>query len=37
MFWQRSRGKLTLKKTLAMAILSVTLDSFSDGGNFFYR
>ncbi len=35
MFWQTSRRKLTLKKTLVMAILNVTPDSFSDGGNFF--
>jgi len=34
MFWQTSRRKLTLKKTLVMAILNVTPDSFSDGGNF---
>ncbi len=35
MFWQTARRKLTLKKTLVMAILNVTPDSFSDGGNFF--
>jgi len=35
MFWQTSRRKLTLKKTLVMAILNVTPDSFSDGGKFF--
>lgn len=35
MFWQTSRRKLTLNKTLVMAILNVTPDSFSDGGNFF--
>ena len=35
MFWQTSRRKLSLEKTLVMAILNVTPDSFSDGGNFF--
>jgi len=35
MFWQTSRRKLILKKTLVMAILNVTPDSFSDGGIFF--
>lgn len=35
MFWQTSHRKLTLQKTLVMAILNVTPDSFSDGGNFF--
>ena len=35
MFWQTSRRKLTLQKTLIMAILNVTPDSFSDGGKFF--
>ncbi len=35
MNWQTSHRKLTLKKTLVMAILNVTPDSFSDGGNFF--
>ncbi|MEP7039544.1 MAG: dihydropteroate synthase [Acidobacteriota bacterium] len=35
MFWQTSRRKITLKKTLVMAILNVTPDSFSDGGEFF--
>jgi dihydropteroate synthase len=34
MFWQTSRRKLTLQKTLIMAILNVTPDSFSDGGKF---
>ncbi len=35
MFWQTSRRKLTFDKTLIMAILNVTPDSFSDGGEFF--
>ncbi len=35
MFWQTSRRKLSFEKTLVMAILNVTPDSFSDGGNFF--
>ncbi|MDQ3798045.1 MAG: dihydropteroate synthase [Acidobacteriota bacterium] len=34
-FWQTSRRKLTFEKTLVMAILNVTPDSFSDGGEFF--
>jgi dihydropteroate synthase len=35
-FWQTSRRKLEYgEKTLVMAILNVTPDSFSDGGNFF--
>ncbi len=33
--WQTSHRKFTLEKTLVMAILNVTPDSFSDGGNFF--
>jgi dihydropteroate synthase len=35
MFWQTARRKITFKKTLVMAILNVTPDSFSDGGRFF--
>ncbi|HEX8249113.1 MAG TPA: dihydropteroate synthase [Pyrinomonadaceae bacterium] len=35
MYWQTSRRKLTFEKTLVMAILNVTPDSFSDGGEFF--
>jgi len=35
MFWQTSRRKLSLEKTLVMAILNITPDSFSDGGKFF--
>ncbi|HLM02163.1 MAG TPA: dihydropteroate synthase [Pyrinomonadaceae bacterium] len=35
MFWQTSRRKLSFEKTLVMAILNVTPDSFSDGGEFF--
>lgn len=36
MFWQTSRRKINYaEKTLVMAILNVTPDSFSDGGNFF--
>ncbi len=34
-FWQTSQRKLSLEKTLVMAILNVTPDSFSDGGKFF--
>ena len=34
MFWQTSRRRLSLEKTLVMAILNVTPDSFSDGGKF---
>ncbi|MGI8469759.1 MAG: dihydropteroate synthase [Pyrinomonadaceae bacterium] len=34
-FWQTSRRKIPLEKTLVMAILNVTPDSFSDGGKFF--
>ena len=33
--WETSRRKLSLEKTLVMAILNVTPDSFSDGGRFF--
>ncbi|HVE56440.1 MAG TPA: dihydropteroate synthase [Pyrinomonadaceae bacterium] len=35
MDWQTSRREISLGKTLVMAILNVTPDSFSDGGNFF--
>ncbi len=35
MDWQTSRRKLSLEKTLVMAILNITPDSFSDGGKFF--
>jgi len=35
MIWQTSRRTLSLEKTLVMAILNVTPDSFSDGGKFF--
>ncbi|HEX8369180.1 MAG TPA: dihydropteroate synthase [Pyrinomonadaceae bacterium] len=35
MYWQTVRRKLSLEKTLVMAILNVTPDSFSDGGEFF--
>lgn len=34
MFWQTARRKITFEKTLVMAILNVTPDSFSDGGKF---
>jgi dihydropteroate synthase len=34
-YWQTARRKLSLDKTLVMAILNVTPDSFSDGGEFF--
>jgi len=34
MNWQTSRRKLSLNKTLVMAILNITPDSFSDGGKF---
>lgn len=34
MRWQTARRKISLEKTLVMAILNVTPDSFSDGGNF---
>ena len=36
MYWQTSRRKLAFDKTLVMAILNVTPDSFSDGGEFFF-
>ena len=36
-FWQTSRLKLSLEKTLVMAILNITPDSFSDGGSFFVQ
>jgi dihydropteroate synthase len=35
MLWQTARRKISLEKTLVMAILNVTPDSFSDGGKFF--
>jgi len=35
MDWQISRRKISLEKTLVMAILNITPDSFSDGGKFF--
>jgi dihydropteroate synthase len=35
MYWQTSRRKLSFERTLLMAILNVTPDSFSDGGEFF--
>lgn len=34
MFWQTSRRRLSLEKTLVIAILNATPDSFSDGGIF---
>ncbi len=34
MIWQTSRRELNLDRTLVMAILNVTPDSFSDGGEF---
>ncbi len=33
--WQTSCRKLPIEKTLVMAILNVTPDSFSDDGKFF--
>ena len=33
-FWQTSRRRLPLDRTVVMAILNVTPDSFSDGGRF---
>ena len=33
-FWQTSRRKLSLERPLVMAILNVTPDSFSDGGEY---
>ncbi len=35
MFWRTSRREIALDKTLVMAILNVTPDSFSDGGEYF--
>lgn len=35
MIWQTSRRAISLEKTLVMAILNVTPDSFSDGGKYF--
>jgi dihydropteroate synthase len=35
MIWQTARRSILLDKTLIMAILNVTPDSFSDGGKFF--
>lgn len=35
MIWQTARRAISLEKTLVMAILNVTPDSFSDGGKFF--
>ena len=35
MFWQTSRRKISFDRTLVMAIINVTPDSFSDGGEFF--
>jgi dihydropteroate synthase len=35
MIWQTSRREISFEKTLIMAILNVTPDSFSDGGKFF--
>jgi dihydropteroate synthase len=34
-YWRTARRKLSFEKTLVMAILNVTPDSFSDGGEFF--
>lgn len=34
MFWQTSKRKISLEKTLVMGILNVTPDSFSDGGKY---
>ena len=33
-YWQTSKRKLSLAKSLVMAILNITPDSFSDGGKF---
>lgn len=33
--WKTSRREISLEKTLVMAILNITPDSFSDGGKFF--
>jgi dihydropteroate synthase len=35
MIWQTSRRLIPIEKTLVMAILNVTPDSFSDGGKYF--
>ena len=35
MFWKTSRREISIDKTLVVAILNVTPDSFSDGGKFF--
>lgn len=35
MIWQTARRAISLEKTLVLAILNVTPDSFSDGGKFF--
>lgn len=35
MIWKTSRREISLEKTLVMAILNITPDSFSDGGRFF--
>src|SRR6185369_14764463 len=34
-FWQTSKRKIPLGKTLVMAILNITPNSFSDGGRFY--
>ena len=34
MYWQTSRRQISLDRPLVMAILNVTPDSFSDGGEF---
>ena len=34
MFWQTSKRKIPLEKTLVMGILNTTPDSFSDGGKY---
>lgn len=36
-FWQTSHREISLTKTLVMAILNLTPDSFSDGGKFFSK
>ncbi len=35
MYWKTARREISLEKTLVMAILNITPDSFSDGGRFF--
>lgn len=35
MYWQTSRREISLERPLVMAILNVTPDSFSDGGEYF--